>query len=195
MASNSIYPEIERLNAIDSSYQRRREMESMPGDQQFTARVHIKKIERFYGYIREDGYRDGKAIIGLLDGTDQELKLVFPQDMNATVDSWREGQIVDLRVSFHEFDSAYKRYQVLVRKLSNDADNTDDNSTKSETNPESLTPVESTTVTANDLQDSTVEAGPHDIQTEESALESELKGNSEVETPEPEKKSFESDTL
>ena len=124
MASNSIHPEIERLNAIDSSYQRRREMESMPGEQQFTARVHIKKIERFYGYIREDGYRDGKAIIGLLDGTDQELKLVFPQDMNETVDSWREGQTVDLQVSFHEFDSAYKRYQVLVRKLNNDADNT-----------------------------------------------------------------------
>lgn len=185
MASNSIYSEIERLNTIDSSYQRRREMESMPGDQQFTASVHIKEIERFYGYIREDGYRDGKAIIGLLDGTDQELKLVFPQDMNDTVDSWREGQEVRLQVSFHEFDSAYNRYQVLVRKLGDDADNTVDTSTKNEANPESLTPTDRTTVTANDLQDSTAEAGPYDVQTEESVLESELKDNSEVETSEP----------
>ncbi len=74
MASNSIHSEIARLNAIESSYDRRREMEAIPVDHQFAAKIQINKIERFYGYIREEGYRDGKAIIGLLDGTEQEIK-------------------------------------------------------------------------------------------------------------------------
>ena len=98
MASNSIHSEIARLNAIGSSYDRRREMEAIPVDHQFAAKIQINKIERFYGYIREEGYRDGKAIIGLLDGTEQEIKLVFPQDLNDTVDTWHEGQTVELQV-------------------------------------------------------------------------------------------------
>ena len=47
MASNSIYSEIARLNAIESSYDRRREMEAIPIDHQFAAKIQINKIERF----------------------------------------------------------------------------------------------------------------------------------------------------
>ena len=52
MASPDIYTEIERLNAIDSNYDRRRAIESMPSDERFTVQIVIDKIERFYGYIR-----------------------------------------------------------------------------------------------------------------------------------------------
>ena len=82
MASPDIYTEIERLNAIDSNYDRRRAIESIPPDERFTAQIVINKTERFYGYIREDGFRDGRAVVGTIANGEQELKLVFPPTMN-----------------------------------------------------------------------------------------------------------------
>ena len=119
MASPDIYTEIERLNAIDSNYDRRRAIESIPSDERFTAQIVINKTERFYGYIREDGFRDGRAVVGTITNGEQELKLVFPPTMNDEIDEWKEGQTITAHVSFHEFDSAYERYQVLVRELGN----------------------------------------------------------------------------
>ena len=119
MASPDIYTEIERLNAIDSNYDRRRAIESIPPDERFTAQIVINKTERFYGYIREDGFRDGRAVVGTIANGEQELKLVFPPTMNDEIDEWKEGQMITAHVSFHEFDSAYERYQVLVRGLGN----------------------------------------------------------------------------
>ncbi|MBA62313.1 MAG: hypothetical protein CMJ76_08090, partial [Planctomycetaceae bacterium] len=120
MAINHTHNEILRLNSLDSSYDRRRAIEAISSNDPFTVKIIVEKIERSYGYIREDGFRDGKAIIGKLDGSDQELKLVFPQKMNEQVDSWSAGQTVIVNASFHEFDSAYKRYQMLVRNLPDD---------------------------------------------------------------------------
>lgn len=117
MASPDIYTEIERLNAIDSNYDRRRAIESMPSDERFTVQIVIDKIERFYGYIREDGFRDGRSVVGTMANGEQELKLVFPANMNDEIDDWNEGRTVTAHVSFHEFDSAYERYQMLVRGL------------------------------------------------------------------------------
>ena len=97
MASPDIYTEIERLNAIDSNYDRRRAIESMPSDERFTVQIVIDKIERFYGYIREDGFRDGRSVVGTMANGEQELKLVFPANMNDEIDDWNEHIDLDRR--------------------------------------------------------------------------------------------------
>ena len=117
MSQQDIYSEIERLNAIDSSYDRRREMEAMSADQLFTANLVIEKIERSYGYIREDGFRDGRTVVGKLVNSDQEIKLSLPQALNEQADSWNEGETIAVNVNLHDYDTAYKRYHVLGRSI------------------------------------------------------------------------------
>ena len=76
MAQDDFNSEITRLNAIDSSYDRRREMEAMPADAVYETRLTIDKLERTYGYIREEGFRDGQTVIGTIPGTNQEVKIL-----------------------------------------------------------------------------------------------------------------------
>ena len=47
MAQDDFNSEITRLNAIDSSYDRRREMEAMPADAVYETRLTIDKLERW----------------------------------------------------------------------------------------------------------------------------------------------------
>ncbi len=144
MSQQDIYSEIERLNAIDSSYDRRREMEAMSADQLFTANLVIEKIERSYGYIREDGFRDGRTVVGKLVNSDQEIKLSLPQALNERADTWKEGETIAVNVNLHDYDTAYKRYHVLGRSIESrvptDTDTTEpENRENQDTQLESIT--------------------------------------------------------
>ena len=122
MAQDDFNSEITRLNAIDSSYDRRREMEAMPADAAYETRLTIDKLERTYGYIREEGFRDGQTVIGTIPGTNQEVKISLLQSLNDEIEHWEEGDSVSVIVNFHDYDTAYNRYHLLGRSLGKNTD-------------------------------------------------------------------------
>ena len=122
MAQDDFNSEITRLNAIDSSYDRRREMEAMPADAAYETRLTIDKLERTYGYIREEGFRDGQTVIGTIPGTNQEVKISLLQSLNDEIEHWDEGDSVSVIVNFHDYDTAYNRYHLLGRSLGKNTD-------------------------------------------------------------------------
>ena len=122
MGQDDFNSEITRLNAIDSSYDRRREMEAMPADAVYETRLTIDELERTYGYIREDGFRDGQTVIGTIPGTNQEVKISLLQSLNDEIEHWEEGDSVSVIVNFHDYDTAYNRYHLLGRSLGKNTD-------------------------------------------------------------------------
>ena len=122
MAQDDFNSEFTRLNAIDSSYDRRREMEAMPADAAYETRLTIDKLERTYGYIREEGFRDGQTVIGTIPGTNQEVKISLLQSLNDEIEHWEEGDSVSVIVNFHDYDTAYNRYHLLGRSLGKNTD-------------------------------------------------------------------------
>ena len=80
--ATDITPALQELDSIDSSYDRRRKIEAFFEDSVFTATVTAREVDRNYSYVREDGYRDGYAILGTIADVNSEVKILLPTKLN-----------------------------------------------------------------------------------------------------------------
>ena len=117
MAAN-ITPFLENLEAIDSSYDRRREIDKLrnaKGEYQIT--ITAKEVEQNYSYVREDGYRGGFGFLGTVPGIVSEVKILLPTSLNDQAKTWNVGEERSFTVRFLDWDSPYKQYKLLGTAL------------------------------------------------------------------------------
>ena len=112
--AKSITPFLETLEAIDSSYDRRREIDKLrdaKGVYQLT--ITAKEVEQNYSYVREDGYRGGFGFLGTVPGIVSEVKILLPTSLNDQAKTWNAGEEHSFTVRFLDWDSPYKQYKLL----------------------------------------------------------------------------------
>ncbi len=135
MSSNQPIPIIDQLNtldAIDSSYDKRQAIDELDQGITYSVSVIIDKIGKNYSYVREDGYRDAYYITGDVSDTEHSVKILLPTAMNSEVESWNEGETIVLETKISDWDLAYKQFGLLGRssistetKVDSVADETD----------------------------------------------------------------------
>ena len=112
-------PIIDQLNAldtIDSSYDKRRAIDELDQDVTYSVSVVIDKIAKNYSYVREDGYRDAYYITGAISDSEHRVKVLLPTAMNSEVESWTEGETTVLEAILSDWDLAYKQFGLLARR-------------------------------------------------------------------------------
>lgn len=115
--ATDITPALQELDSIDSSYDRRRKIEALSEDSVFTATVTAREVDRNYSYVREDGYRDGYAILGTIADVNSEVKILLPTKLNEQASNWSPSDKISLTVSLYDWDSAYKHFKLLAIDL------------------------------------------------------------------------------
>ena len=113
MAAN-ITPLLETLEAIDSSYDRRREIDKLrDAKAEYQITITAKEVEQNYSYVREDGYRGGYGFLGTVPGIVSEVKILLPTSLNDQAKTWNAGEEHSFTVRFLDWDSPYKQYKLL----------------------------------------------------------------------------------
>ena len=101
------------LDRIDSSYDKRKVIDELDQDVPYSVSVVIDKIAKNYSYVREDGYRDAYYITGAISDSEHQVKVLLPTAMNSEVESWNEGETINLEAFISDWDLAYKRFGLL----------------------------------------------------------------------------------
>jgi hypothetical protein len=101
------------LDRIDSSYDKRKVIDELDQDVPYSVSVVIDKIAKNYSYVREDGYRDAYYITGAISDSEHQVKVLLPTAMNSEVESWNEGETINLKAIISDWDLAYKRFGLL----------------------------------------------------------------------------------
>ena len=110
----SITPFLETLEAIDSSYDRRREIDKLRDAKvEYQITITAKEVEQNYSYVREDGYRGGFGFLGTVPGIVSEVKILLPTSLNDQAQAWNAGEEHSFTVRFLDWDSPYKQYKLL----------------------------------------------------------------------------------
>ena len=114
MAAN-ITPFLQTLEAIDSSYDRRREVDKLrDGKGEYVITITAKEVEQNYSYVREEGYRDGFGFLGAVSGIASDIKILLPTSLNDRAKTWNAGEEHSFTVRFLDWDSPYKQYKLLA---------------------------------------------------------------------------------
>jgi hypothetical protein len=112
-----INDQLNNLDNIDSSYDRRKAIDELDQDVTYSVSVVIDKIAENYSYVREDGYRDAYYITGDVSGSAHRVKVLLPTSMNSEVQSWNEGETKVIEATISDWDLAYKQFGLLGRSL------------------------------------------------------------------------------
>jgi len=112
-----INDQLNNLDNIDSSYDRRKAIDELDQDVTYSVSVVIDKIAENYSYVREDGYRDAYYITGDVSGSAHRVKVLLPTSMNSEVQSWNEGETKVIEATISDWDLAYKQFGLLGRNL------------------------------------------------------------------------------
>lgn len=112
-----INDQLNNLDNIDSSYDRRKAIDELDQDVTYSVSVVINKIAENYSYVREDGYRDAYYITGDVSGSKHRVKVLLPTSMNIEVQSWNEGETKVIEATISDWDLAYKQFGLLARSL------------------------------------------------------------------------------
>jgi hypothetical protein len=112
-----INDQLNNLDNIDSSYDRRKAIDELDQDVAYSVSVVIDKIAENYSYVREDGYRDAYYITGDVSGSEHRVKVLLPTSMNSEVQSWNEGETKVIAATISDWDLAYKQFGLLGRSL------------------------------------------------------------------------------
>ena len=117
MATDIIHTLIS-LEKIDSSYDRRREIDKLrEANGEYSITTTAKEVARNYSYVRENGYRDGYGFLGTVKRIDSEVKILLPTSMNEEAETWRRGEEHSFTVRFLDWDSSYKHYKLLATSV------------------------------------------------------------------------------
>jgi len=112
-----INDQLDNLDSIDSSYDKRRAIDDLDQDVTYSVSVVIDKIAENYSYVRVDGYRDAYYITGDVSGSEHRVKVLLPTVMNSEVQSWNEGETKVLEAIISDWDLAYKQFGLLGRRV------------------------------------------------------------------------------
>ncbi len=116
MADN-ITQVLQELDLIDSSYDRRRKIEALAEEHLFSVTATAKEIERNYSYVRVDGYRDGYALLGTVQGVSSEVKILLPAALSDQATRWNTGEEKSFIVKLYDWDGAYKHFKLLATEV------------------------------------------------------------------------------
>ena len=117
MATDIIHTLIS-LEKIDSSYDRRREIDKLrEANGEYSITTTAKEVARNYSYVRENGYRDGYGFLGTVKRIDSEVKILLPTSMNEEAETWSRGEEHSFTVRFLDWDSSYKHYKLLATSV------------------------------------------------------------------------------
>ena len=112
-----INDQLNNLDNIDSSYDRRKAIDELDQDVTYSVSVVIDKIAENYSYVREDGYRDAYYITGDVSDSKHRVKILLPTSMNSEVQSWNEGETRVIEATISDWDLAYKQFGLLGRSV------------------------------------------------------------------------------
>ena len=112
-----INDQLNNLDNIDSSYDRRKAIDELDQDVTYSVSVVIDKIAENYSYVREDGYRDAYYITGEVSDSEHRVKVLLPTAMNSEVQSWNEGETRVIEATISDWDLAYKQFGLLGRSV------------------------------------------------------------------------------
>jgi len=112
-----INDQLNNLDNIDSSYDRRKAIDELDQDVTYSVSVVIDKIAENYSYVREDGYRDAYYITGDVSDSEHRVKILLPTSMNSEVQSWNEGETKVIEATISDWDLAYKQFGLLGRSV------------------------------------------------------------------------------
>ncbi|MBT6847140.1 MAG: hypothetical protein HOA14_06955, partial [Planctomycetaceae bacterium] len=153
-----IYDQLNTLDAIDSSYDKRKAIDELDQDVTYSVSVILEKIAKNYSYVREDGYRDSYYVTGTISDSEHRVKVIMPATMNSAVASWNEGETIVLEAVISDWDLAYKQFGLLGRSsigVETEVDSVADEVAK-------LTPHETEPLTSN--TDGVENEAEHDLQ-------------------------------
>ena len=111
-----ISDQLKTLDIIDSSYDKRKAIDDLDQNIPYSVSMVIDKIAKNYSYVREDGYRDAYYITGAISNSKHQVKVLLPTTMNSEVESWNEGETINLEAFINDWDLAYKRFGLLGRR-------------------------------------------------------------------------------
>jgi hypothetical protein len=111
-----ISDQLKTLDIIDSSYDKRKAIDDLDQNIPYSVSMVIDKIAKNYSYVREDGYRDAYYITGAISNSKYQVKVLLPTTMNSEVESWNEGETINLEAFISDWDLAYKRFGLLGRR-------------------------------------------------------------------------------
>ncbi|HYW78786.1 MAG TPA: hypothetical protein VE890_04380 [Thermoguttaceae bacterium] len=81
-------------------------------DRTFACTLSISKIDRTYSYASDDRLRNGRTIIGRIDGTECEASLLTLQSRNEEIDQLDFGQIVEAQCVLLKWNTIYDRLEM-----------------------------------------------------------------------------------
>ncbi|MCA9196553.1 MAG: hypothetical protein KDA87_03405 [Planctomycetales bacterium] len=82
--------------------------------QTFPAEVETLRVVTTLSYFDDDRYNTGKTLSGKLLGTESEVRIFFPEQMNKTLDSLEPGHTWKGAVRIHKWDSLYRRLELFA---------------------------------------------------------------------------------
>jgi len=175
-----INDQLDNLDNIDSSYDRRKAIDELDQDVTYSVSVVIDKIAENYSYVREDGYRDAYYITGDVSDSGHRVKVLLPTSMNSEVQSWNEGETKVIEATISDWDLAYKQFGLLGHSviISEDA------VTKSTLDPAGEAPSEGATQQDDVEEVKAVIEEPESVNSEEEPVDV-VEAEADVEAPEP----------
>ncbi|MEE8452131.1 MAG: hypothetical protein V3R99_09460 [Thermoguttaceae bacterium] len=78
----------------------------------FACAIGISKIDRTYSYASDDRLRNGRTIIGRIEGTDCEASLLTPQSRNGEIDALDVRGTVETRCVLLKWNTIYDRLEM-----------------------------------------------------------------------------------
>jgi hypothetical protein len=98
-----ISDQLKTLDIIDSSYDKRKAIDDLDQNIPYSVSMVIDKIAKNYSYVREDGYRDAYYITGAISNSKYQVKVLLPTTMNSEVESWNEGETINLEAFINDW--------------------------------------------------------------------------------------------
>jgi len=80
--------------------------------QSLVVTVEVERIERTFGYGKDERYRDGRTIIGKVSGTDFEVSVQCLEMRNEELDKLSEGDSISIKCVATDWDSLYRRLEL-----------------------------------------------------------------------------------
>jgi len=81
-------------------------------DSAFACAIRISKVDRTYSYSSDDRFRNGRTVVGRIEGTECEASLLTPQSRNEEIDALDSGQTLEAQCVLLKWNTIYDRLEM-----------------------------------------------------------------------------------
>ena len=78
-------------------------------DESFECTIEVDRVERIFGYVREDRFRSGRTVHGVLAGTECQVSLQMASEHNEKLDACHPGDTIHTTCRLLKWNSIYDR--------------------------------------------------------------------------------------